>query len=85
MDLKHYQKAGCILAPKYYGPFRIAEKLSDVTSRLEWPERLHKIHPVFHASKLAPYTKPQFKGQKYAMPPPEIIDGDEEYKVKKRY
>ena len=38
LDLKHYQKAGRILAPKYYGPFRIAEKLPDVTSRLEWPE-----------------------------------------------
>ena len=38
LDLKHYQKTGCKLAPIYYGPFRIAEKLSDVTFKLEWPE-----------------------------------------------
>jgi hypothetical protein len=83
LDLRDRLKAGHKLGPKYYGPFRIAEKLSEVTFRLEWPERLHKMHPVFHASKLVSYNEPQFKGQKYTMPLPEIIDGDEEYEVEK--
>jgi len=69
------------LSPKYYGPFTIAEKLSDVTFRVEWPERVQKIHPVFHASKLVPYNDPQFKGQKYTMPPPEAINNKLHYKV----
>ena len=83
LDLRDWQKSGRKLAPKYYGPFTIAEKLSNVTFRLEWPDRLIKIHPVFHASKLVPYTKSQFKGQEYPMPPPDIIDGEEEWEVEK--
>lgn len=83
LDLKDYQKSGQKLAPKYYGPFTIAEKLSSVTFRLEWPARLTHIHPVFHASKLVPYNEPQFAGQKYTMPAPDIIDGEEEFEVEK--
>lgn len=83
LDLRDWQKSGRKLAPKYYGPFTIAEKLSNVTFRLEWPDRLIKIHPVFHASKLVPYTKSQFKGQQYPLPPPDIIDGEEEWEVEK--
>ena len=83
LDLKDYQKSGRKLAAKYYGPFKIVEKLSEVTFRVEWPERLQKIHPVFHASKLHPYKEPEFKGQKYTMPLPDIVDGEEEWEVDK--
>jgi hypothetical protein len=83
LDLRNWQKSGHKLLPKYYGPFKIAEKLSDVTFKLEWPEHLTRIHPVFHASKLVTYNSPEFQGQKFTMPPPEIIDGEEEYIVDK--
>lgn len=81
LDLRDYQKSGRKFTARYYGPFKIAEKLSLVTFRLEWPARAPKLHPVFHASKLDPYTEPEFEGQKLTLPPPDIIDGHEEYEV----
>lgn len=81
LNLKNHRKSGAKLAPKYYGPLTIAEQLSDVTFRLHWPERLTKVHPVFHASQLVPYTEPEFKGQKYPMPAPDLVDGQEEFEV----
>ena len=41
-----------------------------------------RIHPVFHASKLSPYTEASFEGQKPMLPPPDLIDGHEEFEVK---
>ncbi|KAK9401689.1 hypothetical protein NXF25_010045 [Crotalus adamanteus] len=42
------------LAPKYIGPFRIAQIINPVTVRLELPKLLGKIHPTFHVSLLKP-------------------------------
>ena len=42
------------LAPRRYGPFRIAKKLSPVTYRLTLPVTM-KIHPVFHVDLLMKY------------------------------
>ena len=40
-----------------------------------------KIHNVFHVDLLTPYVKTQAYGENYPQPPPEIIDGEEEYEV----
>ena len=40
------------LRPAYDGPFKITEKLSPYTYRLELPKRLRSIHPVFHVALL---------------------------------
>ena len=40
-----------------------------------------KIHNVFHVDLLTPYIKTQAYGENYPQPPPEIINGEEEYKV----
>ena len=40
-----------------------------------------KIHNVFHIDLLIPYVKTQAYGENYLQPPPEIIDGEEEYEV----
>jgi hypothetical protein len=37
------------LKPRFVGPFKILQKLSDVTYKLELPPGLSKLHPVFHA------------------------------------
>jgi len=41
-----------------------------------------KIHPVFHASLLLPYSKTPAYGPNFTQPPPDLIDGEEEYEVK---
>ncbi|KAJ3001260.1 hypothetical protein NUW54_g6545 [Trametes sanguinea] len=82
LDLWDYQNTGCKLNARYAGLFKIVEKLSPVTFKLEWPARMTRIHPVFHASKLVLYRDPQIPGQKVAPSESVIIDGHEEFKVK---
>jgi hypothetical protein len=68
------------LAPKHHGPFPIIRVLSPITCELcllvQW-----KLHPVFHVDLLTPYRKTEFHGANYDKPPPDLIDGEEEYKV----
>lgn len=71
------------LQPQYEGPFTITEKISDITFKLDMPERYHAIHSVFHASKLAIYNEPTIPGQKVDPPLPVEIKGQEEYEVEK--
>ena len=40
-----------------------------------------KIHDVFHASLLSTYQEMAKHGPNYANPPPEEIEGEEEYEV----
>ena len=40
-----------------------------------------KIHNIFHIDLLIPYIETKAYGENYLQPPPEIIDGEEEYKV----
>ena len=37
---------------------------------------------MFHTSLLSPYRKTPSHGPKFSQPPPDLIDGEEEYKVK---
>jgi hypothetical protein len=68
------------LAPKWYGPFTIKKKVLDVVFQLELPHQW-KIHNVFHASLLTPYTETELHGPNFPEPPPEIIKGDPEFEV----
>jgi hypothetical protein len=42
----------------------------------------HTVHPVFHASLLTPYIKTKEHRENYSRPPPDMIEGEEQYKVK---
>jgi hypothetical protein len=68
------------LASKWYSPFEIKKKISDVVFQLELPCQW-KIHNVFHASLLTPYVETELHGQNFPEPPPEIIKGDPEFEI----
>jgi hypothetical protein len=68
------------LAPKWYGPFMIKKKVSDVVFQLELPHQW-KVHDVFHASLLTPYVETKLHSPNYPEPPPEIIEGDAKFEI----
>ncbi len=68
------------LAPKRYSPFPIKKVLSDVSYELELPA-LWKIHPVIHANLLTPYKETALHSPNFTRPPPDLIDGEEEYEA----
>ena len=67
-------------APKREGPFEITKVLGPVTYQLKLPNTW-KIHPVFHASLLSPYKETDVHGSNFTSPPPDLIDGNEEFEV----
>ena len=70
------------LAAKHHGPFRVTQVMSPVNYHLELPMQW-QIHPVFHIDLLTPYKETPIHGTNYQCPPPELIDGKEEYEVEK--
>ncbi len=70
------------LAPKQYGPFKITKEISPIAYQLCLPISWH-IHDIFHASLLSPYCEMTAHRPNYSRPPPDLIEGEEEYEVEK--
>jgi hypothetical protein len=70
------------LAPKCHGPFKIAQVMSPVNYQLELPTQW-SIHDVFHTDLLTPYHETLMHGANYQRPPPDLVEGVEEYEVEK--
>ena len=68
------------LAPKRYGPFKVIEQLSPAVYRIKIPHHW-KIHDVFHANLITPYKETTMHGPNYSRPPPDLVDGEEEFEV----
>ncbi len=70
------------LAPKRHGPFQIVKVLGPVTYQLQLPSQW-QIHLVFHVDLLTPYKETTTHGVNYTRPPPDLINGEEEYEVER--
>ena len=68
------------LSPKCHGPFKVTRVLSPITYQLELPPQW-KIHDVFHIDLLTPYHETAIHGPNFTQPPPDLINGEEEYEV----
>src|SRR5215510_11225002 len=68
------------ISPKRQGPFKVKHILSPWTYELQLPPTW-KIHSVFHASLLTPFHENDIHGPSHAEPPPELIEGQEEYEI----
>ena len=68
------------LAMKRVGPLEIVEVLGPLTYRLKLPQQW-RIHDVFHASLLTPVRENDTHGPNFALPPPDLVEGEEEYEV----
>ena len=68
------------LAARRHGPFPILEVLSPVNYRLQLSMQW-SVHPVFHTDLLTPYREMTMHGVSYQRPPPDLVEGEEEYEV----
>jgi hypothetical protein len=78
----HLDQPSAKLAPKCHGPFIVKQVLSPITYQLMLPHQW-KIHDVFHVDLLTPYIETDFHSPNYTRPPPDLVDGEEEYEVEK--
>ena len=77
LKLRHESKK---LAPKREGPFKIIEVLNPLNYRLSLLKSW-RIHPVFHASLLSTFKHNDIYRENFIQPPPDLIEGQPEYKV----
>ena len=70
------------LAARHHGPFPIIEVLLPVNYRLQLPTQWG-VHPVFHTDLLTPYCETTMHGVNYPCPAPDLVEGEEEYKVER--
>ena len=69
------------LALRRHGPFLIERVVSLVVYQLHLPPQW-TIHPMFHATLLPPYIDTKEYGENFSRPPPDLINDEEQYKVK---
>ena len=76
----HLDQPAAKLSPKHHGPFKVTRVLSPITYQLELPPQW-KVHDVFHIDLLTPYHEKDIHGPNFVQPPPDLVNGEEEYKV----
>ena len=68
------------LAPKCYGPFKVMKRLSPVVYENKIPHQW-KVHNMFRANLITPYKETAIHGPNYSRPPPDLVNGEEEFEV----
>jgi hypothetical protein len=69
------------LSAKRVGPFEITKKLGPVNYELKLPKSW-KVHPRFHIGLLWPVTENNKYGNHFENPPPDLVEGEEEWEIK---
>jgi len=69
------------LMKRFVGPYKIKKIISSNAVELELPSAV-KIYPVVNVSRICKYIG-QEEGQKKEQPAPVIIEGEEEWEVKR--
>jgi hypothetical protein len=70
------------LTPKRHGLFKVVQVMSPGNYRLKLPTQW-SIHDVFHTDLLTPYRETPTHGANYQRPPPDLVEGVEEYEVER--
>jgi len=68
------------MAPKREGPFEIAQVMGPLTFKLKLPKSW-RIHNIFHAVLLMPYTETETHGPNFPRPPPDIDNDEERWEI----
>src|SRR5271168_2577426 len=70
------------LSHRCLGPFKVVKKVGNGAYRLELPPSMSRLHPVFNVVKLLLAPPDPIPGRRPApLPPPEVINGEEEWIV----
>ena len=71
------------LRPKWFGPFKVIERIGSNAYRLEFPHTI-RCHPVFNVSALRHYVENTIPGRRQPTAPPVTdLDGHSRYGVDK--
>ena len=68
------------LSPRRIGPYPVIKALTPVVYRIKLPPSL-RIKNTFHVDLLTPYNETKEHGVNQLQPPPQLIDGEEEFEV----
>jgi len=64
------------------GPYTVERQVNSNAYKLRLPHSMRRLHPVFNVVKLSPAPEDPFPTRKSnPPPPPEIVDGEEEWEV----
>ena len=83
LDARNIQttQPGKKLDPKQLGPFMVTKVVSTHARRLGLPHTLRSIHNIFYVSLLEPAVTDAYPGQQSDLPPPIIIDDEQQWEV----
>ena len=83
LDAKHLKTArpSKKLDHRKQGPFKILKRIGNRAFKLELPPTFKERHNVFPVSMLEPYRTSTIPGRHQSPPPPEMVQGEEEYEV----
>jgi hypothetical protein len=70
------------LSHQQLGPYVVERQVAKNAYRLRLPKSMSRLHPVFNIVKLTPAPADPIPGRHpKPPPPPELVDGEEEYEV----